>query len=164
MVAASEQARANDAVAAYRAWEQRSARAAHLAEESDRRVAALRTQLQELFDSSSGAPTYTVEAGSAALDAKTALEAEQHFREAAVAADPAPVEGLVAAGWAVLAELQEGEEAMQGSLVAVRAEIQELRRAQEDATAGCVAAAGVELRAANRMLRRQRLHLGELQQ
>ncbi|KAK3287229.1 hypothetical protein CYMTET_5252, partial [Cymbomonas tetramitiformis] len=167
--AAALTARANDAVAAYRAWEQRSARAAHLAEESDRRVAALRTQLQELFDSSSGAPTYTVEAGSAELDAatwhaQTALEAEQHFREAAGAADPAPVEGLVAAGWAVLAELQEGEEAMQGGLVAVRAEIQELRRAQEDATAGCVAAAGVELRAANRMLRRQRLHLGELQQ
>ncbi|KAK3285799.1 hypothetical protein CYMTET_6609, partial [Cymbomonas tetramitiformis] len=167
--AAALTARANDAVAAYRAWEQRSARAAHLAEESDRRVAALRTQLQELFDSSSGAPTYTVEAGSAALDAatwhaQTALEAEQHFREAAVAADPAPVEGLVAAGWAVLAELQEGEEAMQGGLVAVRAEIQELRRAQEDATAGCVAAAGVELRAGNRTLRRQRLHLGELQQ
>ncbi|KAK3267648.1 hypothetical protein CYMTET_23812 [Cymbomonas tetramitiformis] len=167
--AAALTARANDAVAAYRAWEQRSARAAHLAEESDRRVAALRTQLQELFDSSSGAPTYTVEAGSAELDAatwhaQTALEAEQHFREAAGAADPAPVEGLVAAGWAVLAELQEGEEAMQGGLVTVRAEIQELRRAQEDATAGCVAAAGVELRAANRMLRRQRLHLGELKQ
>ncbi len=43
--------RASDAVAAYRTWEQRNAgTAARLAEDSDRRVAALRTQLQALFE------------------------------------------------------------------------------------------------------------------
>eukprot|EP00854_Cymbomonas_tetramitiformis_P002919 gene2919-3732_t len=135
-----------------------------LAEASDGAVAAVRAQFQALFDFPGIAAPFTAPSASMALaaalqGAQAALEAERKHQERQE--DPPPREGIVAAGMAALAELQ-AEEAAVSRLAAMQSLLEELRGAEEAVREGRVAAAAGEIRAANRQLRKQRLHLGEL--
>ncbi|KAK3276293.1 hypothetical protein CYMTET_15622 [Cymbomonas tetramitiformis] len=163
--AASLPAGGGEALTAFQAWQQdRYGGAAQLAEASDGAVAAVRAQFQALFDFPGIAAPFTAPSASMALaaalqGAQAALEAERKHQERQE--DPPPREGIVAAGMAALAELQ-AEEAAVSRLAAMQSLLEELRGAEEAVREGRVAAAAGEIRAANRQLRKQRLHLGEL--